>query len=121
MSSCAWSPGVYWWCTECIDQYWSTFSNAYTHQALFNESGVALPAQKVWLEAQPAMDPCVAALSAVCPWTSSGESPPQCAHCVSAAARTLENGVCSSSAGLLQAWCLGVFGEAPFDNLKCVK
>jgi len=119
------TTGVYWWCTECIDNFWVGYSDAYVHQALFDTEGVALPAQQSWggaSSAATAPDGCVAALSAACPWSMTGEAPPNCAACVEAVGRQ-RGGACASTARrpLLDAWCLGVFGQQPWNGLSCAR
>ena len=111
------ATGVYWWCTECIDAYWQGFSDAYVHQALFDEAGVALPAQQAWAGEVPTAAACEAALTDSCGWTAAGESPQNCEACVAAVGRT--SAACGGSIqrSLLGAWCLGVFQGA---FLPCV-
>lgn len=60
--------GVYWWCTECADNYWKNFSGSYYHSALSDHDGVATPAQQAWGSTPLPVSACVKSLEAACPW-----------------------------------------------------
>lgn len=102
--------GVYWWCTECADRYWSNFSESYYHSALFDHDGVANPAQRAWGKTPLPPSACVQSLEEACPWVNGRCD--NCSACVGVAGGSCTEGTASQ-------WCLAELG-GQLKSFGCV-